>query len=120
MRICYSDSGTPITRGRFTGRVELSMLAAATSPDRPDAAVGRFHDGAVTYWHTHPGGQLLFVHAGTARVGTDATGAVTIPTGGLVVAEPGERHWHGADHASDCALLTLTWGTTAWEDAAPL
>jgi quercetin dioxygenase-like cupin family protein len=55
--------------GRFTGTVELEMLHATPSDDQPDTALVHFKDGAVTFWHLHPGGQQLFVVAGEARVG---------------------------------------------------
>lgn len=105
--------------GRFTGRAEIEMLAAATGEGEPDTALVHFHAGAVSFWHRHPGGQQLFVHTGTARVGTEADGEVELPQGSLVVCPPDERHWHGAAAGSDATLLALTWGTTHWEDVPP-
>jgi quercetin dioxygenase-like cupin family protein len=119
MHITSAAGATPITTGRFTGSVELVMLAAGHSDDTPDTALGHFHGGAVTYWHQHPGGQMLFVISGTARIGTN-DGEVALPAGTLVVSEPLERHWHGANSDADCAMLTLTWGTTLWEEQPPL
>jgi len=104
---------------RFTGQVELEMLDLRPSDAEPDTALVHFHDGAVTNWHVHPGGQTLFVHAGEARVGTEADGEVALSPGALVVSPPGERHWHGAAAARDASVLAVTWGTTQWEDAAP-
>lgn len=78
-----------------------------------------FLDGAVTFWHTHPGGQQLFVVRGEARVGTEADGEVRLGTGTLVVCPPHERHWHGAAPGNDATLLAVTWGTTQWETEAP-
>ena len=95
------------------------MLHATGSDDEPDTAHVHFSDGAVTNWHTHPGGQLLYVATGRGRVGTDADGAVMLEPGTLVVAPPGERHWHGAAPGGDCTLLCVTWGTTCWTDEAP-
>jgi quercetin dioxygenase-like cupin family protein len=105
--------------GRFTGEVDLEMLHAASEDDRPDIALVHFHDGAVTNWHTHPGGQHLFVHQGRARVGTDVDGEVALEPGALVVTPAGERHWHGATDGADASIVAVTWGTTQWEDAAP-
>jgi quercetin dioxygenase-like cupin family protein len=104
---------------RFTGRVELEMLHEAAAQDRPDIAHVHFHDGAVTNWHVHPGGQHLYVASGAARVGTEADGEVELSPGALVVSPPGERHWHGAGVGKDATLLAVTWGTTQWEDEAP-
>ena len=105
--------------GLFTGHVELEMLHATKGDQEPDTALVHFHSGAVTNWHHHPGGQLLFVVSGRARVGTAADGAVAINPGHLVVAPPDEAHWHGAADGSDCTLLAVTWGTTCWHDEIP-
>jgi quercetin dioxygenase-like cupin family protein len=103
--------------GRFTGPVELEMLAEADDETRPDVARVHFEAHAVTKWHSHPGGQLLYLVGGTGRVGNEEN-RVRLSAGALVVTPPGERHWHGA--ADERAVfLAVTWGTTVWEDAAP-
>lgn len=106
--------------GRFTGTVELEMLHATPTDEQPDTALVHFKDGAVTFWHLHPGGQQLYVVDGEARVGTVADGEVRLPMGSLVVCPPNERHWHGAAPGNDSTLLAVTWGTTQWETEAPL
>lgn len=121
MKITRRNTGDRSSGGaeRFTGRVELEMLHIAEADDRPDVAHVHFHDGAVTAWHVHPGGQHLYVAAGTARVGTDADGEVLLQPGDLVVSPPGERHWHGAAPGTDATILAVTWGTTQWEAVTP-
>ena len=119
MRVVAGGDRSQQYGGRFTGRAEIEMLAAATANGDPDTALVRFFDGAVSFWHRHPGGQQLFVHAGTARVGTEVDGEVTLQQGSLVVCPPNERHWHGAAAGRDTTLLALTWGVTQWEDVAP-
>jgi quercetin dioxygenase-like cupin family protein len=111
--------------GRFTGTVELEMLNS-TPPDidagvdGPDTALVHFTDGAVTFWHSHPGGQQLFVVSGDARVGTEETGQVALATGTLVVCPADEPHWHGAMPGCNTTLLAITWGTTVWTDRPPV
>jgi quercetin dioxygenase-like cupin family protein len=105
--------------GRFTGAVELEMLHATPTDEEPDLALVHFHDGTVSTWHRHPGGQYLFVHRGRGRVGTEADGEVVLEPGACVITPPGERHWHGAARSTDAAILAVTWGTTQWEDEAP-
>ncbi len=105
--------------GRFTGTVELEMLHATPTEKEPDTALVHFKDGAVTFWHLHPGGQQLYVVSGEARVGTEADGEVRLAKGALVVCPPNERHWHGAAPGKDSTLLAITWGTTQWETEAP-
>ncbi len=118
MQIVTGGNKASAYGGRFSGEVQLEMLREAPAAGEPDVAVGHFHDGAVTNWHSHPGGQLLYVLAGAARVGTEADGAVQLAPGSLVVAPAGERHWHGAAPGETARVLSLTWGATAWEDTA--
>jgi quercetin dioxygenase-like cupin family protein len=116
MKIVRSASRTTY-QGRFTGTAEIEMLAEATDDERPDVARVHFDTHAVTKWHIHPGGQMLYVIEGEGRVGTDAE-SVALSPGDLVVTPPGERHWHGA--AEDrTVFLAITWGSTAWEDDSP-
>ena len=119
MRVVPHGDRSVAYGGRFTGTVELEMLNATPEDDQPDTALVHFMDGAVTFWHIHPGGQQLFVVSGEARVGTEIDGEVRIAPGALVVCPPGERHWHGAAPQCNATLLAVTWGTTQWETLAP-
>lgn len=121
MRVVAGGDRSSVYGGRFTGAVDLEMLHAGSSEDAaaPDTALVHFHDGAVTFWHSHPGGQQLWVVSGSARVGTEADGEVALATGTLVVCPADEPHWHGAMLGCDTTLLAVTWGTTQWTDRAP-
>ena len=116
--IAQGDTST-IYGGRFSGEVELEMLRLAPDGSIPDVAVVRFAAGSVSTWHAHPGGQLLYVLEGRARVGTEPDGIVELLPGTLVVSPPGERHWHGAAASEPTAVLSLAWGTTDWEELLP-
>lgn len=125
MKVISGGDRSAVYGGRFTGAVELEMLNA-TPPeidagvDGPDTALVHFHDGAVTFWHSHPGGQQLFVVSGSARVGTEADGETPLATGTLVVCPRDEAHWHGAMPGCDTTLLAITWGTTQWTERPPV
>ncbi len=128
MRIIPEGDRGYVYNGRFTGPVQLEMVfeaAAApgdTAPSASDADIARVHheDGAVTNWHSHPGGQILMLVSGRARVGNaDGTSTDVLP-GTFVQTAPGEPHWHGADEGSDCTWLAITWGVTDWTDDVPL
>jgi quercetin dioxygenase-like cupin family protein len=116
MRIVRQGERSETYGGRFSGHVELEMLQAAEADGLPDVARVHFLEGAVTNWHSHPGGQHLLLLEGRGRVGMpDAEHELA--AGELVVAPAGERHYHGAMRGSDAVWLAITWGVTAWEDA---
>jgi quercetin dioxygenase-like cupin family protein len=92
MRIVQRGEVSETYGGRFTGSVELEMLQPADADNRPDVARVHFREGAVTNWHSHPGGQHLYLVEGRGRVGM-----------------PDREH--------DAVWLAITWGTTVWEDA---
>lgn len=116
MKVVRDVASTSSYGGNFTGQVDLSMLRPAAHETAPDVALVHFHDGAATHWHSHPGGQLLWVVSGNGRVGTEADGEVTLPPGTLVETPAGELHYHGAAATTDAQLLAITWGTTDWTD----
>jgi len=114
----HAGGEAPGYDGAFTGEVRLGMLQTAASEERPDVARVEFLDGAVTFWHRHPGGQSLLLLEGRGEVGTEAERHVLGP-GDFVVATAEERHWHGAIPGGSCVFLALTWGATAWEAKPP-
>lgn len=80
----------------FTGQVSLAGFVQTADPGRVAAATVTFQPGARSAWHTHPLGQLLLVTEGEGWVQVESGPKETIRAGDLVVAAPGERHWHGA------------------------
>jgi quercetin dioxygenase-like cupin family protein len=118
MRIVQQGERSETYGGRFTGRVELEMLEAAEAGDRPDVARVHFSAGAVSNWHSHPGGQHLYLLEGRGRVGMP-DGEHELAPGDFVAAPAGETHYHGAVRGYDCVWLAITWGVTDWEDRAP-
>jgi quercetin dioxygenase-like cupin family protein len=55
-----------------------------------------FKDGARTDWHSHTGGQFLYVLEGSGLVVTRDGEHSSIGPGDVVVVPPNEQHWHGA------------------------
>ena len=80
------------------------------------ALVVRFDAGARTHWHSHPGGQVLYVTDGIGRVGTRDGRVERVEAGDLVVAPPHEEHWHGAAEDASVEHLALSFGDTAWAE----
>lgn len=109
-----------VYNGRFTGPVQLEMIIEAAVPTDPDVARVHCETGAVTCWHSHPGGQILVLQSGVGRVG-DRTGEHTgLLPGTTVHAAIDEEHWHGADDGHDAVWLAFTFGVTDWSDVNPL
>jgi quercetin dioxygenase-like cupin family protein len=87
------------------------------------ATVVHFAPGTKNDWHHHPGGQVLFVLTGRGRVVAERDdGGIheeVFGPGDIVVADPGECHWHGAADDSFMSHLSVTAETTVWGNARP-
>ena len=124
---------------RFTGEAGFRVLhtmqisagiAAAPEPGSAGAStfnahpgnvsIVRFTPGARTYWHSHSGGQLLFVVEGEGWVQSHGEQARGVSPGDAVSIAPGEVHWHGAKKESAMAHLAVTVGKPTWLEEAEL
>jgi quercetin dioxygenase-like cupin family protein len=99
----------------FTGAVHLARAEVGDDPPMVPVVVS-FAPGARTDWHVHPGGQTLFVMSGRGRIGDRDGSMATFGPGDIVLAEPGEVHWHGAAPDSSMVHLSVTNETTIWTD----
>jgi len=123
--IClYSSASTEaqtigITRGgsrpthpgpaeNFTGSVRVEMLFEATEPSHASGGSVAFEAGARTAWHSHPGGQILIVTAGTGQVQQWGGPIEEIQAGDVVRIPAGQKHWHGASPHSAMTHLAIT------------
>lgn len=75
-----------------------------------------FTPQARTFWHSHPGGQLLVVTAGRGVVARKSGESHLVEGGDLVWAEPGEEHWHGASGDALMAHTAISHGATEWHE----
>jgi quercetin dioxygenase-like cupin family protein len=55
-----------------------------------------FAPGARTAWHSHPGGQTLYVTEGRGRVQARGGQIDEVSPGQVIYTPPSEWHWHGA------------------------
>ena len=55
-----------------------------------------FEPVARTYWHSHPGGQILMVTKGTGYYQEKGKPAQILKEGDIVKIPPNVNHWHGA------------------------
>jgi quercetin dioxygenase-like cupin family protein len=105
----------PAGSEHFTGDVWFGPMHSAAEADGVNVLGVSFAPGARSDWHTHPGGQVLHVLSGIARVQTEGGSTVTARPGDTVHAEPGEVHWHGASPDSPMIHLSITsGGPTRW------
>jgi quercetin dioxygenase-like cupin family protein len=75
-----------------------------------------FEPGARTAWHRHPGGQLLFVESGRARV-QERGGALRELATGQSHYSGNVEHWHGATPDTAFVQVALSrgeQGETVW------
>ncbi|MET0565025.1 MAG: cupin domain-containing protein, partial [Acidimicrobiia bacterium] len=91
-----ADAGAwnPSGNEHFTGTVWNRRLSESECGITMIAV--QFAPGARSDWHSHPGGQLLYVVSGAGLVQTEDGSTLPISAGDVVHAPPGERHWHGA------------------------
>ena len=87
------DAGEPNPFSQyFTGKSYLKRLTPA-----PNAVVNvTFEPGCRNFWHSHEGGQLLFVTAGEGYYQAEGEPATRLKAGDVVNIPAGLKHWHGA------------------------
>lgn len=99
----------------FTGRVWFGPLAEPQQEDGLTALGVQFEPEARTHWHSHPGGQVVYVVFGAGFVQNADGETVVMSAGDVVVTPPGEVHWHGATPTTHMMHLSLTThGATQW------
>lgn len=87
-------AGSPL-EDSFTGDVWVEMLVTDDTYNSPSYNV-IFSKGARTDWHSHPGGQLLFVTSGEGYYQEEGEPARLLKSGDVVEIPPDIVHWHGA------------------------
>jgi quercetin dioxygenase-like cupin family protein len=102
---------------RFTGPVQQLAVHAQPEPQPIRTLVVTFSDGARSHWHAHGGGQVLHVIDGEGLVQSRRGDPVQLRPGDIVVAEPGEEHWHGAAPGASMRHLAVSLGETRWLEA---
>jgi quercetin dioxygenase-like cupin family protein len=106
----------PTVKGQaesFTGEVWLDPITRGLPPSDINVAAVHFTPGARTAWHSHHGGQTLYVTEGRGRVQARGQEIVELNAGDVVFAPDGEEHWHGADPDHFMTHLSITEGAPA-------
>lgn len=67
-----------------------------------------FESSARTYWHSHPGGQILLITHGTGYYQEKGKPAQLLKPGDTVAIPPEVVHWHGAAPDSEFVHLGMS------------
>lgn len=95
----------------FTGNTSALDTTGVTVGRR------RFEAGARTYWHSHPGGQLLLVQEGHALVQEQGKPVRDLAPGESMYTGPNVPHWHGATPKQPMTHLNIGFpGAAKWMD----
>lgn len=78
-----------------------------------NVAAVHFTPGARTAWHSHDGGQTLYVTEGHGLVQARGQQVAEIRPGDVISAPDGEEHWHGAGSDNFMTHLSITEGDCA-------
>jgi 4-carboxymuconolactone decarboxylase len=92
----------------FTGGARVEMLFEARDGSHASGGSVTFEPGARTAWHSHPGGQILIVTAGTGRVQRWGDPIEEIRQGDVVRIPAGQKHWHGALPQASMTHIAIT------------
>jgi quercetin dioxygenase-like cupin family protein len=98
----------------FTGDAWIDLLAAVDEYSRLNIGSIHFAPGARTAWHSHSGGQTLYVTEGRGQVQARGEKVVELKPGDVVHAPNGEEHWHGAAPGHFMTHLSVSLGTAEW------
>lgn len=95
----------------FTGTVWSQLLGQTGNTAFANVV---FMPCSRTHWHTHEGGQMLYVTVGSGWVCEKGGEPRRIKAGDAVWTEPGVTHWHGADKDGFMSHFTVGLKKTTW------
>lgn len=98
----------------FTGDVWVDNLVGPG--DHPPISVSAVHftPGARTAWHSHEGGQTLYVTEGSGRTQSRGGAVVDLHAGDVHITPSGQEHWHGAASDHFMTHISITQGAPTW------
>ncbi|CAG4906851.1 cupin domain-containing protein [Acidithrix sp. C25] len=98
----------------FTGDVYLDRLANGGELSPLSVGSVHFTPGARTAWHSHRGGQTLYVTEGKGLIQAHDGEVLEVTSGDVVVSGDGELHWHGATPDYYMTHISMTIGEATW------
>ncbi len=100
----------------FTGDVWIDRIVQPDDHSQLNVGAVHFTPGARTAWHSHEGGQTLYVTEGNGLVQSRGEEVVEIRPGDVHVTPDGQDHWHGATHDHFMTHISITQGAATWGD----
>jgi len=100
----------------FTGDVWIDSIVQAEGSSTLNIGHVHFSPGARTAWHSHDGGQTLYVTEGRGRVQSRGEPIFELRPGDVHHTPHGHEHWHGAAHDHLMSHISITQGPPTWGD----
>ncbi len=100
----------------FTGDVWIDPIVQPAAGSQLNIGAVHFTPGARTAWHSHDGGQTLYVTEGRGLVQARGEAAVELRPGDVHVTGDGQQHWHGAALDHFMTHISITRGAATWGD----
>lgn len=98
----------------FTGDVWINAIAQGREHSHLSVNAVHFSPGARTAWHSHDGGQTLYVTEGRGLVQSRGDGVLEIRAGDIIYTPDAEEHWHGATPDHFMIHISITEGDPHW------
>ncbi len=111
--------GTKAANVHHVGDVYLSELVHADSVFNFSVSYVVSEAGSRLDWHTHPGGQILFILDGEGFYQEKGKPKQTVRKGDVIQCQPDVIHWHGATPESQVIYMATSpsgKGGTKWLD----
>jgi quercetin dioxygenase-like cupin family protein len=107
-----TTEGAPVpVATNFTGGKVVGFTVSDIRTNRYE-----FQPGARTRWHSHEGGQVIFIEKGSMRVQEEGKPVRDIASGVSYSVAPGTKHWHGATPTLPVRTVNWSFGVTMWSD----
>jgi quercetin dioxygenase-like cupin family protein len=100
--------GEKANPNNFTGNVWMKVFVANDSTFGYHLANVTFEPGARTYWHKHPGGQVLLAIEGIGYYQEKGKAIQILRPGDTVKCPPDTEHWHGASPKTEFSHIGIT------------
>jgi quercetin dioxygenase-like cupin family protein len=98
----------------FTGDVYIDPIVQPQGQSQLNIGAVHFTPGARTAWHSHDGGQTLYVTEGRGLVQSRGEDVVELWPGDVHYTPDAHEHWHGATHQHFMTHISITQGPATW------